>query len=241
VNLLWKKLWICCKIYQCTSVFTYTLHWSQTSSEEQFNNYALHVYTLLTIFKHFISCNVLQQCMQVFRLSQHCSWDLCFCGTTYHVTRRSVTDWGGATSHMNRDLRFWDCWHFGFKFYQRILTLSCKDYETSDKTLWTHSTDHKVVEEASILYTKTLFVKAAASGWVHRLSLFQMYWKLFMLIHTSLTLWFLKLKTVIICTSIICTSIICLKKNACTITLSRATQMSWPFTEEMCLFYIRTQ
>lgn len=146
------------------------------SSETQFNNYALHVYTLLTIFKHFISRNVQLQRwrMWVFRLSQQCSWDLCSSGTKYHVTRRLVflspteavppptwreTSAFGTANTLNSN---------SIKLYRQSHT---KIYKTLVKKQWTHSTDHNVVQEVSMLYTKTT-VCYTSSQWLDALIIF---------------------------------------------------------------------
>ena len=146
------------------------------SSETQFNNYALHVYTLLTILKHFISRNVQLQrwCMWVFRLSQQCSWDLRSSGTKYHVNRQLVlllltevvptptwtetSAFGTADTLDSNSIKL--CWQSHAKIYK-----------TLDKKLWNHSTDHKVVQDASMLYTKNT-VCYTSSQWLDALIIF---------------------------------------------------------------------
>lgn len=156
-------------MYTCVYI---CIHWSQLSSEKQFNNYALHVYTVLTNFKHFISQNVQLQrwCIWVFRLSQQCSWDLCCSGTKYHVIRRlallSPTEmvptptsaFGTADTLDSNSIKLCSQSH-------------AKIYKTLDKKLWTHSTDHKVVQEVCILYTKNT-VCYTSSQWLDALIIF---------------------------------------------------------------------
>lgn len=129
------------------------------SYEKQFNNYALHVYTVLTIFKHFISRNIQLQwwCMSVFRLSEQHSWDLCFSGIKYRVSRQLALL---SPTEVTPTPTWTETWAFGTASALDSNSIKlcwqshAKIFKTLDKTLWTHSTDHKVFQEVSTLYTK---------------------------------------------------------------------------------------
>jgi len=107
--------------------------------------------------------------MWVFRLLQQYSWDLCSSGTKYRVTRRPVLlsptevvpppTWPETSAVRTFDTLDSHSMKLCWQSHAKI-------YKTLDKKLWTHSTDHKVVQEVCMLYTKKNTVCYASSQWL---------------------------------------------------------------------------